>query len=126
MDSILNTVKKFIGFDPEYTVYDPDIILLINSELSTLYQVGVGPKDKAFRIEDSTATWDDFIENKTNIESVKDFISLRVKMIFDPPQNSFVLDAYKAKAEELLWRLNITDDSGWKKLLNTVVSKEEH
>lgn len=117
MNSILNDVKKFIGLDLSYPVYDPDLILLINSEFSTLYQAGVGPTDKAFRIEDENAIWDDFTKGKTNIESVKDFICLRVKMIFDPPQSSFVLDAYKQKADELLFRLNIEDDQGWKKLL---------
>lgn len=118
MDSILNTVKKFIGFDADYTAFDSDIILLINSELSTLFQAGVGPQDHAFRITDSTATWSDFMGTKTNIESVKDFISIRVKMVFDPPQNSFVMEAYKAKADELLFRLNVEDDPGYAMLLN--------
>lgn len=118
MNSILNDVKKFIGLDLSYPAYDPDLILLINSEFSTLYQAGVGPTDKAFRIEDENAIWDDFMKGKTNIESVKDFICLRVKMIFDPPSSSFVLDAYKAKADELLWRLNVEDDPGYKELIS--------
>lgn len=113
MESILEDIKKQIGFDPSYTVFDPDLILLINSEFATLYQAGVGPADKAFRITGPSETWDEFFEGKTDLESVKDYIFLQVKIIFDPPANSFVLDAYKAKAEELLWRLNVADDPGY-------------
>ena len=109
MDSILASIKKFIGLPDGYDVFDPDLILLINSEFSTLHQVGVG-SEKAFRIEDASSTWSEFSGDKDYIESVKELIGIRVKLIFDPPQNSFIVDALKSKADELTWRLNVADD----------------
>lgn len=109
MTSILNSIKKFIGLDESYKIYDDDLIILINSEFSTLFQVGVGT-ETPFRINDETAEWEDFFESKDYIEQVKELIGLRVKIVFDPPSSSYILDAYKAKADELTWRLNVADD----------------
>ena len=110
-DSILGTVKQFIGgFDASYTAFDRDLIMLINSELSTLFQVGVG--ESAFRITGSEETWSDLFGSRTDIETVKELICLRVRMMFDPPANSFVLDAMKEKAQELTWRINVAVDQG--------------
>lgn len=106
-DSILNSIKQFIGgLQPDYTVYDNDIIILINSEFATLHQLGVGTDD-AFQITGPDEIWSDFTSDKNYMNSVKEYIGLRVKMIFDPPSNSFVMDAYKQKADELAWRLNV-------------------
>ena len=109
MESILNSIKKFIGLSDAYTAFDPDLIILINSEFSTLHQVGVGTSS-AFKIEDESSVWSDFSGDKDYIESVKELIGIRVKMIFDPPANSFVMEALKSKADELTWRLNVADD----------------
>lgn len=106
-DSILNSIKQFIGgLAPDYTVFDTDIIILINSEFATLHQLGVGTEEP-FHISGPTEIWSDFTSDKAYMNSVKEYIGLRVKMIFDPPSNSFVLDAYKEKAQELAWRLNV-------------------
>lgn len=106
-DSILNSIKQFIGgLAPDYTVFDTDIIILINSEFATLHQLGVGTEEP-FHISGPTEIWSDFTSDKAYMNSVKEYIGLRVKMIFDPPVNSFVLDAYKEKAQELAWRLNV-------------------
>ena len=106
-DSILNSIKQFIGgIASDYTVFDTDIIMLINSEFSTLHQLGVGTEEP-FQITGPNETWEDFTSDKAYMNSVKEYIGLRVKMMFDPPANSFVLDAYKQKAEELAWRLNV-------------------
>ncbi len=119
MEEILKSIKKMIGFEDNYTHFDPDLVIFINSEFATLFQAGVGPTDKAFRIsQDGGETWEDFFEGKTNLESVKEYIYLKAKIVFDPPQSGFVMDAYKAKAEELLWRLNIEDDPGYKQNQN--------
>lgn len=109
MESILESIKKFIGISDSYDVFDQDLILLINSEFSTLHQIGVGT-GSAFKIEDSSSVWSDFSGDKDYIESVKELIGIRVKMIFDPPANSFVMEALKSKADELTWRLNAADD----------------
>ena len=109
MDSILTSIKKLLGIPEEYEVFDNDIILYINSALSILTQIGVGPEE-GFRIEDETATWDDYIYNDTRLESVKEFIYLKVKMIFDPPTSNAVLTAMQSMLNELTWRLNVATD----------------
>ena len=109
MDSILVSIKKFIGIPDDYNIFDPDLILLINSEFSTLHHIGVGTSS-AFKIEDESSVWSDFSGDKDYIESVKELIGIRVKLIFDPPTSSFLVEALKSKADELIWRLNVADD----------------
>lgn len=106
MDSILNTIKKLLGIDPEYDPFDTDVIVAINSALMTLTQVGVGPR-KGFSIRDSTETWTEFVGDRTDLESIKTYVYLRTKLIFDPPTNSFTIEAMERQAEEYLWRINI-------------------
>ena len=105
-NSILTSVKKAIGGLYECDEdFDSDIIMFINSELAELNQLGVGPEE-GFAIEDKTALWTDFITDK-RLNFVQQYVTLKVKMIFDPPQNSFVMDALNRKCEELKWRINI-------------------
>lgn len=106
MDSILNTIKKLLGIDPDYDPFDTDIIVGINSALMTLTQVGVGPR-KGFSIRDSTETWEDFIGDRNDLEAIKTYVYLKTKLIFDPPTNSFTIDAIERQAEEYLWRINV-------------------
>ena len=110
MESILLSVKKMLGVSEEYTFFDPDIIMSINSVLSVLTQVGVGPSD-GFQIEDESATWNDFLSDAKKLNSVKSFIHLRVKLLFDPPMSSAVTEVMKQQAEEFLWRLNVEADT---------------
>lgn len=109
--SILRTIKGLLGPDDNYDVFDQDIIVFINSALSTLTQVGIGPTE-GFRITGPKETWDDLIEGAENIESVKEYIYMKVKMAFDPPTSSFVMSAYQDTCNELLWRLNVAVDPG--------------
>ena len=109
--SILNDIKKLLGIPEDDTCYDRDLIVHINSTFSTLYQLGVGPKIP-FVITGPEETWDDFIGEFTEIESVKTLVFLKVKMVFDPPQSSFVLEAEKHMIEDLEWRLNVACDEG--------------
>lgn len=105
MESILNSIKKLLGIAEEYTHFDPDIIIHINTVLATLTQLGVGPEE-GFSIEDDTATWDEFISNKLYYEPVKSYIHLKVKLLFDPPLSSAVTEAMNRMISELEWRLN--------------------
>ena len=107
--SILNTIKKLLGMTPEYTAYDEDVTVAINTVFNTLYQLGVGPENP-FSIEDKNTTWDMYTEDRKTIEMVKTYIFLKVKLIFDPPLNSSVLESYKQMASEYEWRLNVEDD----------------
>lgn len=109
--SVLNDIKKMLGLDEEDDCFDLDIKIHINSAFSTLFQLGVGPKTP-FVITGPEETWEDFMEGFTEIESVKTYVYLKVKMFFDPPQSSFVLEAQKRMAEELEWRLNVAAEGG--------------
>ena len=101
-ESILDSVKKSIGLQPDYTEFDSDLILLINGNLMTLAQNGVGKE--GFQITGKVETWSGFIGDHSDVELAKTFVYLRTKIIFDPPTTSAVLDAYKKEAEECLWR----------------------
>ena len=109
--SILDSVKKVIGMDPSYTAFDIDIIMHINTQFSKLYNLGVGPKNAAFEIEDNTAKWADFLQGKTNINMVKTYVCMGVRLIFDPPPTSFGIEAVKTEIQEMGWRLNVLDDN---------------
>lgn len=104
MDSILTSVKKLLGLTEEYTAFDTDLIMHINSVLMILRQMGVGPQE-GFGIVDATATWSDFCKNKADIEAVKSYVAMKVRLLFDPPQSSSVMDATKSMISELEWRL---------------------
>lgn len=105
MDSILGTIKTMLGDDISDTAYDTDLVVLINSAFMELNQIGVGP-DECFRIEDDGEEWDEFLEDDTDYEAVKEYIYLKVKTIFDPPQTSFAIDAMNKTLERIEWRLN--------------------
>lgn len=109
--SILDSVKKVIGMDPSYTAFDIDIIMHINTQFSKLYNLGVGPKNAAFEIEDKNATWSDFLQGKTNINMAKTYVCMAVRLIFDPPPTSFGIEAVKTEIQEMGWRLNVLDDN---------------
>lgn len=103
-ESILYTIKKMLGLQANYNVFDTDIITFINSALMTLQQIGVGPNG-GFAITDEYALWSDFIPGNIMLEGVKTYIYLSVKLLFDPPGNSVVTESMKSLKEELEWRL---------------------
>lgn len=104
MESILVSIKKLLGLSEEYDAFDMDIIIHINTVISILAQEGVGP-NKAFAISDSSATWLDFTGDDTNIEMVKSLVFLRVRMLFDPPTSSAVIESINNTIKELETRL---------------------
>lgn len=105
MESILTSIKKLLGPSAEYEQFDPDIIMHINSALMVLTQIGVGPAE-GFVIEDETSLWTDFLPDGKNLEAVKTYIYLKVKIVFDPPLNAAVLESYKQMIIEYESRLN--------------------
>lgn len=104
--SILNDIKKMLGLESDYTPFDTDIIILINNTMMTLQQYGVGPK-QGFTLTGAGQTWNEFFtENQGKmLEAVKTYIYLKVKVVFDPPSTSFVMDAFKGMCDEIEWRL---------------------
>ena len=106
MDSILVSIKKLLGIAADYTHFDPDIIMHINSAFSVLTQLGVGPPE-GFRIDDDAKTWNDFISDTIRLDAVKSYVYLKVSLMFDPPTSSAVLSAKERQISELEWRLNV-------------------
>ena len=113
MDSILVSVKKLLGIAEENTEFDLDIILHINSVFTILTQLGVGPSS-GFSIHDDSSTWNDFMsetENGEKVEAVKNYMALKVRLMFDPPTSSTVLQSVNNMVSELEWRLNVLCDT---------------
>ena len=107
MDSILDSIRKLLGIQPEYTSFDEDIIVAINTSFATLNQLGVGPEG-GYMIEDNTQTWNDYITT-TNLNMVKTYVHLKSRLLFDPPTGG-VLDAIKNQLAELEFRLYVEVD----------------
>lgn len=103
-DSILLSVKKMLGLTEEYDAFDLDIITHINSVFTILTQIGVGPSN-GFMIEDKTAIWTNFIKDMSLYQLVKSYMVLKVRLLFDPPMSSAVLECYKTQVNEYEWRL---------------------
>jgi len=111
--SILTSTKKILGIAEDYTVFDLDIITHINTAFSTLTQLGVGPSE-GFMIEDAEAVWPEFIVVDFQYNSVKSYVFLKVKQLFDPPQTSYLITATEKQIQELEWRLNVhREDEEW-------------
>lgn len=104
-ESILTSVKKMLGIQEDYEHFDPEITLHINSVFMTLNQLGVGPEEP-FRIDNKNDLWDDFIE-EGQIEAVKSYMYMRVRLMFDPPTSGFLVDSLNKQIAELEWRMNV-------------------
>lgn len=112
-DSILGKTKKALNVPEDYGVFDPEITMHINSVFSTLHQLGVGPVD-GFAIEDDSAVWSDFLGDDPILNNVKTYMYLRVRVLFDPPATSFLMDAMDKQIKELEWRINVyREETTW-------------
>lgn len=105
-ESILESTKAAMGIVPEYDSFNNQLIMLINSAFSTLSQLGIGPDD-GFVIEDSSTTWDEFLNGKRILNFVIQYVHIYVRLGFDPPQNSFAVQSMKQQLDELTWRINV-------------------
>ena len=112
MESILTSIKKLLGIAEEYEHFDNDIIMHINSVFMILTQLGVGPS-KGFVITDSSASWDDFLpEGGEKLQAVKTYMYMKVRVMFDPPTSSAVMESMNRMVNEFEWRLNVAVDPG--------------
>lgn len=109
-ESILNSIKKFLGPDELDTHFDPDIMMHTNSALNVLTQIGIGPEEGYF-ITGPDETWEDFMGDDKRFHSAKTYVFLKVKLVFDPPQSAAYLTAMQKEADEIIWRLNVTSDN---------------
>lgn len=111
MSSILNDVKKLLGIGESDDSFDLDVLIHINGVFVTLNQLGIGPEN-GFSIEDATATWDAFLGDDPLMNNVKSYVYLRVRVLFDPPGTSFLIDAMNKMIQEFEWRLNVQREFG--------------
>ena len=109
-ESILDSIKNFLGLSTDDDAFDQELLMLINSAIMALQQIGVGPQETLFSIEDNSATWSDYLENPNELPMVKPYIGLRVRLVFDPPQSSSLDQALRLEIAEYEWRLNIKVD----------------
>lgn len=106
-ESILNSIKKLLGIVKEDTDFDTDIIIHINSILSVISQFGVGPAG-GYSITGESERWSDFLKEDKLLNSVKTYVYLRVRLLFDPPSSSAVLESFNRTISEFEWRINLS------------------
>ena len=111
MESILTSIKKMLGITEEYEHFDADLIIHINSVFMILTQLGVG-SDNGFSISGKNEVWSDFLAEEQQLELVKSYMHLKVKLLFDPPLGSAVIEVINRQISEFEWRLNAAVDPG--------------
>jgi hypothetical protein len=104
-ESILTSTKKILGLEADYTPFDLDVITHINAAFSILNQLGVGPVD-GFSIDDNSTSWNDYDVPQNQLHLVKTYVFLKVRVLFDPPGTSFLLESANNQIKEYEWRLN--------------------
>ena len=114
--SILVTIRKMIGGDTASTEFDMDLIIAINSAISTLYQLGIEKLrgGEGFSITGETETWDDLLGEYMHVDLIKGYVYLKTRLLFDPPQNSFLVNSIQDQIKEMEWRITVaieTDNS---------------
>ncbi|MDF2800237.1 MAG: hypothetical protein K0S61_140 [Anaerocolumna sp.] len=105
MNSILISTKKLLGYEQDFTQFDPDIILFINSVMLSLNQLGVGPSD-GFEITGEEETWTDLFGDRKDLSAVKTYVYLKVRLLFDPPTNESLIKSIERQIIEAEWRIN--------------------
>lgn len=108
ISSILISVRKAVGPSEDYTYFDPELIMHINSVFADLQQLGMGPSE-GFEITDDKDEWDDFYTDP-RLNVVRSYMYIRVRLLFDPPSNSFVVDSLQKQADKIEWRLTVAMD----------------
>ena len=110
MESILDSIKKLLGIQPEYRAFDEDLIIHINTVFIILNQLNIGPEE-GFMIVDGSESWDDFVKG-INETMVKTYIYLKVRLMFDPPTSGVLVESMNSMISELEWRLYLEGDKG--------------
>jgi len=107
---ILPSIKKLLGIPGSNDHFDVDLIMYINMAFATLFQLGVGPKDNAYKISTGEELWTEFTRDQLNIENVKTYVMLKTKLAFDPPVTGAAMESLKELIRESEWRLNVECD----------------
>jgi hypothetical protein len=117
MESILTSIKKSLGIVEEYEHFDADLVMHINSVLAVLTQLGVGPPG-GFAVRDKDALWTDFLPADLRLEFVKSYVYLKVRLLFDPPLGSAVIESINRLISELEWRILVAAEEGGLEIQN--------
>ncbi|MEG1523840.1 MAG: hypothetical protein RR475_02310 [Clostridia bacterium] len=110
MESILTSIKKLLGIAEEYTHFDDDLVMHINSSLSVLTQLGVGP-EQGFAISGADANWTDFVLSNTKLELIKSYVGLKVRLLFDPPSSAAAIESTNRMINEFEFRIQVIAES---------------
>ncbi len=110
-NSILKSVKKMLGIYPDITEFDDELTLHINSAIASLIQIGIGQSDSGYTISSATDTWTEFLGDDKRLESVKSYIYMKVRLMFDPPIQSSVIDAFERQIKEFEYRNFVVKDN---------------
>jgi hypothetical protein len=110
-ESILISVKKVLGIAAEYDAFDLDILMHINSVISTLQQLGVNLTDEQIEVEDDTTLWSELLTTQKNLAMVKSYMYMSIRQIFDPHATGFVTDSFDRQIKELGWRIMVAASS---------------
>lgn len=110
MDSILESIKKLLGIPKEYDAFDVDVIIHINTAFAILNQLGLGPEG-GYGIEGYDEIWDDYMTSY-NMSMIKTFIYLKVRLAFDPPSSTALIESMQRTLDELTWRLELEGQNG--------------
>lgn len=102
--SILTDTKQMLGIMAEEKHFDPNVVMCINSSFVSLNQLGAGPADP-YHILDEADTWKDFMEDIDRVHSIKTYVYLKTRLLFDPPSNSFLVEAINNQLAEIEWRI---------------------
>lgn len=112
IDSILTSTKKLLGPTEDDTSFDTDIIIHINTALFRLNQLGVGPSE-GYAITTKEQSWTDFVgTERKDLEAIKTYVYLKTRLVFDPPQSGFLVEALKESIKEFEWTINVQAEGG--------------
>jgi hypothetical protein len=119
MGTILADVKELLGIGPDVKNFDAGLVMHINSAITTLTQLGVGPAE-GFVIEDTTA-WPALIGERKDLEVIRSYIYLKVRLLFDPPQNSFLVKSIEDQCIEDEFRIEVQASPSTTAIVDTTV-----
>lgn len=114
-ENILGSIRHATGLGDEHVFFDPDLVMHINSVFDILHQLGIGPSG-GFKLETGEELWSEFLGDSETLEMVKTYMYISVKLVFDPPQNSFLVKQLEDTKKEYEWRMNVGAESKlWKR-----------
>lgn len=108
-ESILNSLKNMLGILPEDMDFDNELISHTNAFISNLTDIKIGPEE-GFAIEDANAIWSDFVSNVSDMSAAREYLYSSIRLVFDPPSNSFVVTSLEKAKDEAYWRLYMRAD----------------